>query len=181
VSDFDGLDVLAGPVMIAALLLVIGSAMKVRKPGDTARALAAVGIGVSPTVVRVGAIFECLVGVGVLLVASPIFVAILALSYLAFSGFVVQALRADSPISTCGCFGKIDTPPSRVHVVIDTVIALMAGAVAIAGTDVSLPTIIPDQPLAGAPFLMLVVIGTGLVFLAFTSLPLTLGAVRGMR
>jgi len=90
----------------------------------------------------------------------------------------VLALRADAPISSCGCFGKIDTPPSLVHVVLDAAVALMAGAVAIAGTDVSMPTVLPDQPLLGLPFVLLVVVGTGLVLLAFTSLPRALAAAR---
>ena len=35
-----------------------------------------------------------------------------------------------------------------------------------------------DQPLLGIPFVILVVIGLSLVFLAFTSLPKTMAAVR---
>lgn len=173
--------VLAGPLAIAALLLVVGGFAKVASPGDTARALHAVGVRAPFGWVRTGAALEVVVGVGLLLVASPIFAALVALSYLAFTAFVVQALRADSPLSTCGCFGSIDTPPSRVHLVIDVLVAVSAATVAITGTDVSLPTILPDQPMAGVPFLMLVVIGTGLVFLAFSSLPRTLATVREMQ
>ena len=169
--------VLAGPLAIAALLLVAGSIAKVRAPLDTARALQGVGINATAAMVRVGAAVEVVVGVLVLLVASPVGVALLAVSYLAFAGFVVRALRADAPISSCGCFGKIDTPPSRVHVIVDAAIAVAAGAVAVSGADVSLPAVLPDQPLLGIPFLLLVGVGTGLVFLAFTSLPRTLAVV----
>ncbi|MET0920532.1 MAG: MauE/DoxX family redox-associated membrane protein, partial [Acidimicrobiia bacterium] len=165
----------------AALLLVVGGLAKVRSPGDTARALHAVGIRAPFWAVRGGAALECAVGLGLLLVASPVFAALAALSYLAFTAFVVQALRVHSPLSTCGCFGAIDTPPSRVHVVIDVLVAISAATVAVVGTDVSLPTVLPDQPMAGVPFLMLVAIGTGLVFLAFSSLPRTLAAVREMQ
>ena len=172
---------LAGPLAIAAVLLIVGGIAKARTPGDTARALDAVGIPASARVVRAGAVVEVLVGAGALLVPSPVFAALVAVSYLAFAAFVIQALRAGSPISSCGCFGKIDTPPSRVHVVIDGAVAVLAAVVAIAGTDVSMPTILPDQPLVGIPFAMLVGIGSGLVFLAFTSLPRTFAAIRGMQ
>ncbi|HEX5585769.1 MAG TPA: MauE/DoxX family redox-associated membrane protein, partial [Acidimicrobiia bacterium] len=121
-----------------------------------------------------------LLGVGALLVGSPVLVALVAASYALFSAFVVRALRAGTPISSCGCFGKIDTPPSRVHVAVDTLLAVAGAAVAISGTDVSLPAVLPEQPLVGVPFVMLVVIGAGLVFLAFTSLPRTLAAVQEM-
>ncbi len=175
------MNALAGPLAIAAVLLMVGGVAKARTPGDTARALHAVGISMPFWLVRAGAVFECLVGIGLLLVASPLFAALVALSYLAFTVFVVRALRAGSPISTCGCFGTIDTPPSRVHVVIDGLVAIVAAAAAIVGTDVSLPTVLPQQPMAGVPFVMLVVIGSGLVFLAFSSLPRTFAAVREMQ
>ena len=60
------------------------------------------------------------------LVGGPVFAALVAVSYLAFAGFVVVALRSGAPISSCGCFGKVDTPPSLVHVVIDLVLAAVA-------------------------------------------------------
>ena len=170
----------AGPLAIAALLLVVGGIAKARTPTDTARALQAVGIPGSTTLVRVIAVLEALLGAAALLVGSPVLVALVAASYALFAAFVVRALRAGTPISSCGCFGKIDTPPSRVHVVVDGLLAVAGAAVAISGTDVSLPAILPEQPLVGIPFVMLVVIGAGLVFLAFTSLPRTLAAVQEM-
>ncbi len=105
------------------------------------------------------------------------FAALVAASYLAFAGFVLVALRTRAPISSCGCFGKVDTPPSVVHVVIDLAAAAVAIGAAIVG-DVALPDVLGDQPLLGLPFLLLVVIGSSLVFLAFTSLPKTMAVVR---
>ena len=54
------------------------------------------------------------------------FAALVAVSYLAFAGFVIVALRSGAPISSCGCFGKVDTPPSVVHVVLDVAFAGVA-------------------------------------------------------
>jgi hypothetical protein len=169
---------LSGPIAIAAVLLVAGGGAKAWRPSDTARALHMVGIRVPPGAVRAGAVAEVVIGVGALVVPGPVFPALVALSYLGFAVFVVQALRSGAPISSCGCFGKVDTPPSRVHVVLDGLVVAAAAVVAVGGTDVSLPTILPDQPLAGVPFVMLVAVGAGLVFVAFTSLPRTLAAAR---
>jgi len=173
--------VLAGPFAIAAALLAIGGAAKAARPRDTAQALTAVGVrvrGVPMRVfVRVGGAVELVIGVGALVTGHAAFAALVAASYLLFAAFVVVALRSGSPISSCGCFGKVDTPPSTVHVVIDVVFAVVAAAAAIVG-DVALPDVVADQPLLGVPFLFLVVIGLSLVYLAFTSLPKTMAAVR---
>jgi hypothetical protein len=174
--------VLAGPFAIAAVLLAVGGALKATRPRDTAQALTAVGLRFpayfsARTAVRVGGAVEAVIGVGALLVGGPVLAALLAVSYVAFAGFVVIALRSGAPISSCGCFGKVDTPPSVVHVVLDTAFAGVAVAAAFVG-GVALPDVLDDQPLLGLPFLLLLVIGCSLVFVAFTSLPKTMAAVR---
>jgi hypothetical protein len=173
--------VLAGPFTIAAALLAFGGAHKALRPRDTAQALTAVGVRVpgvpAHILVRAGGAAEVVVGVGALVTGGAVFAALVAASYALFAGFVVVALRADTPISSCGCFGKVDTPPSAVHVVLDLGFAGVAAAAAFTG-GVALPDVLADQPLAGVPFVMLVVIGCSLVFLAFTALPKTMAAVR---
>ncbi len=126
---------------------------------------------------RIGGAIEVVIGVAALLVGGPVLCALVAASYVAFTGFVVVALRTGAPISSCGCFGKADTPPSIVHVVLDLLFAGVATAAAVTG-DVALPDVLRDQPLAGIPFLMLLAIGCALVFLAFSALPKTMAAVR---
>jgi len=174
--------VLAGPFAIAAVLLAVGGAAKAVRPRDTAQALTAVGIRFprflpGRVVVRVGGAVEAVIGAAALVVGGPVLCALVAVSYFAFAGFVLVALRTGAPISSCGCFGKIDTPPSIVHVVLDLAFAGVAAAAAVVG-DVALPDVLGDQPLLGIPFLMLLVIGCSLVFLAFTSLPKTMAVVR---
>jgi hypothetical protein len=173
---------LAGPFAIAAVLLALGGALKAARPHDTAEALVAVGMRFSRLMpariaVRVGGAVEAVVGAAALLVGGPVLCALVALSYLAFAGFVMVALRSGAPISSCGCFGKVDTPPSVVHVVLDLAFAGVAAAAAVTG-DVALPDVLADQPLAGVPFGLLLAIGCSLVFLVFTALPKTMAAVR---
>jgi choline-glycine betaine transporter len=112
------------------------------------------------------------------LTGNPVASALVAASYLVFAGFVIVALRRGTAIASCGCFGKVDTPPSVVHVALDVCFAGVAVAVACTG-DVALREVLHAQPLAGVPFVLLLVVGVYLVFLAFTALPKTMAAVRG--
>jgi hypothetical protein len=177
--------VLAGPFVIAAALLVIGGALKVVRPGDTAHALTAVFELHLPSfvkprrLVQLGGAVEVVVGVGALLTGGPAFAGLVAISYLVFAGFVLVALRSGRPISSCGCFGKVDTPPSVAHVVIDLAAAGVAAAAVFTG-GVALPDTVADQPLFGVPFLLLSAIGLYLVFLSITAFPKTMAAVRAV-
>jgi hypothetical protein len=115
------------------VLLVVGGAAKVADPSRTAGALAALGLPSSPGLVRAGALAELLLGAAALVVGGRGLALLVAASYLGFALFVMAALRAKTPIGTCGCFGQADTPPKPVHVTVDAVLA--AGAVAAAATD----------------------------------------------
>jgi len=175
------MSVLAGPFVIAGALIALGGAFKAIDPADTAYALRALGLPHAALLVRTGGVAELVIGVGALVVGGPVFAALVALSYLAFAGFVVLALRSGSPISSCGCFGKVDTPPSPVHLVIDLLAAGIATTVALAGDVVALPDVLADQPMLGVPFVILAVTGVYVVFLSFTALPKTLAAARVVR
>jgi hypothetical protein len=176
------MSVLAGPFTIACLLLVVGGLAKAIRPGDTAHALRAVGFQVSRRTaragVRVGGAVEAVIGAAALLTGSWWVVALVALSYVGFATFVVHALRSGAPISSCGCFGKVDTPPSIVHVVLDVAFATVAAAAV--AHDVALPDVLSDQPLAGVPFAFLSMLGCCLVVVAFTVLPKTSAAAGRM-
>jgi hypothetical protein len=117
----------------AALLLVAAGAAKVVDPSRTAGALAALGWPSSPALVRAGAMAETVLGAAALVVGGRALALLVAASYLGFALFVMAALRAKTPIGTCGCFGRADTPPRPGHVTIDALLA--GGAVAAAATD----------------------------------------------
>jgi hypothetical protein len=167
--------VLAGPFAIAAILLSVGGALKAVRPRDTAQALVAVGMRfprflTARTAVRLGGALEAVVGVGALLTGGAVFAVLLAVSYLGFAVFVAVALRRGAPISSCGCFGKVDTPPSVVHLVLNVGAIVTATAVAL-GPGGGIGEVLADQDLLGLPFLLLVAIATYAAFLALTVLP----------
>jgi hypothetical protein len=176
------MSVLAGPFAIAATVLALGGVLKALEPADTASAMTALGLPSGRALVRVGGAFEAIVAIGALVTGNRVLVAIVAASYLVFAVVVTVALRSGRPISSCGCFGKVDTPPSLIHVGIDLAAAgAAAGAAVVGASAINLPDVVADQPLAGIPFLLLVAIGVALVFLALTALPKTLAAARAIR
>ena len=134
----------------AALLLLAAGAAKVADPTTTAGALAALGWPSSPGLVRTGAAGEALLGAAALVVGGPVLAALVAASYLGFVAFVVAALRAGTPLSSCGCFGRADTPPHPGHVVVDAALAAGALAAAIAGADPVADAGLPEVAVAVA-------------------------------
>lgn len=120
---------IAGLLAGAALLLVVAGATKVVDPSRLAGALATLGWPSSGVLVRAGALAETVLGLAALVVGGRPLALLVAASYLGFALFVMAALRAGTPLATCGCFGQADTPPSSGHVLVD---ALLAGAAVLA-------------------------------------------------
>jgi Methylamine utilisation protein MauE len=178
---------LIGLFLIAAALLVCAGIAKALRPADTARALPellprratpALTFSRSVALVRAGATLEALVGIAALLMPGPVTAALVALSYATFGGVVLLARRRSGVLATCGCFGRPDTPPTLVHLVLNLVFAASATAVAcstpFAGTLVNR---LAGQPWSGAPLLFVCAVGTWLSALAMSSL----GALEGSR
>jgi hypothetical protein len=135
--------VASGLLGAASVLLLAAGASKVVDPTRTAGALAALGWPSSPLLVRIGAGAEAALGALGLAVGGPVVGTLVALSFAAFAVFVARALRAGTPVGTCGCFGQADTPPRPLHVAVD--LALAAGAAVAAAAD---PAPLLDAPAA---------------------------------
>jgi hypothetical protein len=153
------------PYLAASLLLVAAGVAKARDPLSLVRALRAAGLHVRAPLlarwVRVGAALEA--GLGVVAVARPtaILAVAVAASYAGFTVFVLRALRQGSPLASCGCFGKIDTPPTTGHA---WTTALLAVAAALVATG---PTTRP-----GVPLLVVSAVLAYLSYVALAVLPL---------
>jgi hypothetical protein len=160
----------AGPFLVAALLLTVAGALKAFDPATTAGALRRAGLPGSPLAVRIGGAVEVVVGVSAIVTGAPLAAALVAVSYLLFTAFVVSALARHLPVGSCGCFGKIDTPPSVIHVVLNLGAVVAATAVAL-GPGGGIGEVLADQELLGLPFLVLVGTATYAAFLALTVLP----------
>lgn len=128
--------VLAVPYVAAAALLVLAGVPKVRDPGDLVRAVRSVGLPLGRGAVRAFAVAEVVVGVVALVAPGPVTAGMLAMTYAVFTAFVVLALSRGGVLSSCGCFGRADTPPTRAHAVVTggatSVALVVAGTVPVA-------------------------------------------------
>jgi hypothetical protein len=166
-----------GPFSAAAVLLAGAGALKAFRPLPTARALAEMGLPGRPelvsVLVRLGGVAEAGVGIAALLSAGPalrILAAVVAASYAGFAAVVVLALTKGTALSSCGCLGATDTPPTVAHVVVDAGAALTGVAVALRPGG-GLRGVIVHQPLAGVPLALLVALAVYLAWVALTALP----------
>jgi hypothetical protein len=178
---------LIGLYLIAAGLLVVAGVAKAARPDDTARAMAALlpgspSLAVVRGVVRIGALVEAALGTAALAFPRPATAALVALSYACFSGVVIDARRRGGPLATCACFGRADTPPTVLHLVIDLGLATVAVVVALrAPAHGTLVTQLAHQPWAGFPLLFVSAVGLWLTALALSALAALTAAQRLVR
>ena len=172
------MSVFVGPFAIAACLLGIAGIAKAAQPAATAGALAALRLPHRRWMVRAGGLAEALLASAALATGNEILAILVALSYAGFALFVAAALSRGTPLSSCGCFGKIDTPPHPMHIALDLLAAAAAIGVAAHG-GTSIRAVFAEQPMAGVPFALLVMIGVAAAGLCMTALPRTLAVARG--
>ena len=165
---------LAGPFIVTAALLGAGGASKVVRPATTAGAMKQMGLPASTTAVRIGAAAELAVATAAIVDGSRPFAALVAASYLAFAVFVLAALRRNVPLSSCGCFGVEDTPPTAVHLGLNLAAAATAGAVALGLADGGGLAAVADMDaslLLRAAFVVSTATATWFAYVALTQLP----------
>lgn len=121
-------------------------------------ALRALGLSFGPEVVRVAAAMELFLGALALSVSSPVIAGLVALSYVVFLVILVVALVRRLPIDSCGCLGRLETPPSWRHVVV-LGLALLGSVGAMSDQDPALLERVTDDGAAGVALLVLVVVG----------------------
>ena len=159
-----------GPFAIAALLLVIAGVLKALRPHDTAVALQMMRLPVSDTPVRAGGLAEALLGVAALVTVDAVIAALVAISYAGFCCFVVCALVRRLPIASCGCFGRVETPPSRLHVAIGLGACAAAIGMALDAAVSPLEVVTQHFPVSAA-YVLLVVVGVFTSFALLAALP----------
>ena len=158
----------------AAVLLLVAGVAKLARPADGFAGL--VGFRARPFLVRILGGGEVVAGAGALWLGGPVAASAVGLLYAAFALAVLRALLTGA--ESCGCFGRLDAPPSRVHVLGN--LALAGVSFVAAGADVApVQTIvqsISDRPAYGAALALEIVLMAGLGLVAFTALPEALGA-----
>jgi hypothetical protein len=168
-------EALAGPFLASAGLLVVAGAGKLRDPLPLARALRLAGLPVGVPAVRAGAACRgpARPGRGAdrrrprrrrgRPVLRP-----------------VHRVRAARPaswraLSSCGCFGTADTPPTWTHVAVTGALALAATAVAVRPLG-PLPELLAGAPGTGLPLLVATAAVAVTAYVVLAVLPLLAAA-----
>ena len=157
----------------AAVLLVVAGAAKLSRPAPGVADL--LGFRAPTPLVRLVGASEAAVGTAALLVGGPAAWA-MGLLYASFAVIVLRAVLVKA--GSCGCFGRLDAPPSRVHVLGNLALAAVSFAAAGTGTAPvqAIARSISDRPAVGAALAVEIVLMAGLGLVAFTALPEALGA-----
>jgi hypothetical protein len=160
----------------AALLVVTGFA-KIVRPAPTVTALRGVGLSrVGPRTVRALSAAEIAVGVAALSVGGRVAAAAVATTYLAFTAFLLRALRR--PLASCGCAGAADTPPTTAHLAMTVMYVVVAVTATVRGGGDGLAGLADSSLPRGAAALALVALTTWLAWAVLTVAPRLLVPAR---
>lgn len=154
-----------GAAVFSVLLILTGIA-KLRRPGDTSRALAALGFPNHRSTGFMIGLVEIGVGGAALMTGSRVALFGQGVLYASFAVWIGVALARDLPIASCGCLGTDDTPPYWGHLTLDIAAVVLSVAAAFtvssplfAGTTIEL---VGTTLLVGVgSFLAWLVIGPG--------------------
>lgn len=158
--------------VIAVGLLAVAGVAKVLSPVSTVGALRALGLPAGSASVRLLGVGEVAVAIGAAVWPSAVGAA--GLAYIGFVVFTVVAARRDTPLRSCGCFGRNETPSSPLHRVFNVVAAGALAVLAATGTPI-LPAL-DGLELVG--FVTVAGLGVHAAYLMLAVLPETLAAAR---
>ena len=149
-------------VVVASSLLAVSGALKLRHPESVEPLLTVLHV---PWWLRRGravGLIELTIAVGaVITTARPVLIAEAA-AFGCFALVIGYVLAARIPLTTCGCAGARDTPPSILHVGIDLA-AAGAATLAVFVRPEPLATMWPRLELFGVPTVIGVAAAAGLL------------------
>lgn len=168
------MDVVVVLHVAAALLLIVAGLAKILRPAPTAELLTSFGLPEVPAAVAVIGVVESVVGILALAVGGPLWAAATGTLYVGFIIVVGRALATGA--RSCGCFGRIDSPPSVLHLIGNAGFAVVSFVAAAGRTPAQ---VMADQPAGGVGFVLGAGVVAGLALVAFTAVPEALAARRG--
>lgn len=151
---------------VTALVMVVAGVSKLQEPLPTGSTLGALGLPGGVGAARAVGAAEVALAMGALVVGGPWFAAGVAVLYLAFASVVAAARRRGLP--SCGCFGARSAPPGPVHVVVNSVSAVVAAVAAVTG-PVPVADGLWSLGAAGVVVAALVLLGAALVVIVDTA------------
>ncbi|HYL51063.1 MAG TPA: MauE/DoxX family redox-associated membrane protein [Acidimicrobiia bacterium] len=156
----------SGPFLAACALLAWSGGAKIVRPGSTSTAARAVGLPSSTAAVRAFGAVE----LGAACAGAAVGHAAALLVACVYAGLALVAVRLlrRAPAAPCGCLGASAAPVSRAHVALNIAAVLLAVAASSGGAPLAGITALP---LAGVPFVVLVLCAARLAALTIDMLP----------
>lgn len=165
----------------AAVLLILAGAVKVSRPTTAADLMQDLGapargpLAGARLAVVLG-VFEIALGIGALVLEVSALAVVVGGLYVAFALTVLRAMAVGA--ESCGCFGRIEAPPSWYHVVGNVVLAAAAFVAAVGSSPID---VMAEQPAGGLGFVVMVGVLAGLALIVFTALPEAMAARKSQR
>ena len=162
--------VLVGAYSIAASVLVVSGVWKIARPAGITRAISTLGFAAPRFSGRMLGVVEASVG-GFGLLGSGVIPSVLVAG--AYGLFVVAViiLMRRGDVSSCGCFGEVESPPSAFHLAFNLNAMLVAFGHAAVGGWEGLGPFARETPASGVPFLAFIIIGSASSIAMLTMVP----------
>ncbi len=158
---------LTPPMLVAAGVLCLAGALKLRSPAPAVRALSILGLHAAPIFVRSFAAVEIALGGWAMLGAGRAAAAAIACIY---GIFAVVALLLARRQASCGCFGEDRTPASALQSLLSAAFAGVALAAALNGAH-GLSWVVGHGPAAAGTLLVGIAGAVYATAIAYTELP----------
>jgi hypothetical protein len=113
---------------VAALVLIVAGAAKLRAPAPAAAAVRELGLPAAALPIRTLAMGEIALGVWALVAPTSVAAIALACCYAAFAALAL--LLAGRRVG-CGCFGEGNFPASRAQALLSALLAVVSAAAAV--------------------------------------------------
>ena len=169
--------VIGGPFAVVAGVLAVSGVLKLADPAPATQSWRVLPTRLRPAAGVVVAGAEVALAMLALTVTQRGIALAMGLLYGMFAALSVRRLRTRGTAS-CGCFGRLATPPSWLHVASNVLSAGVASLAAIAGTP-PLTKILATQSVGqGVLTLSLAALAAGLAIATVTTLPATRAAAR---
>lgn len=167
---------LAAPLYIATGVLIVAGLAKSLHPSATAGALRELSVPSPLLAARVLGVAEVIIGVAAIATGHWLTWAGVGAGYLGFTIFAVWALRDQSRIGSCGCFGREDTPVTPGHLAFNAAAATVAAFAVFDPVELSSFDGSPFEAVLAA---LLIAAGVWLSVIGLTVLPRTLVLASG--
>lgn len=162
---------------IAAVLLVLAGAAKLRRPDADALALA--GLPSSAVLARALGAGEVALGIVTVLTSQPLAAVGVAAAYTGFAVVSLRMLRAGR--ASCGCFGETSAPMTGLHVAVNALLGLGAAVAAGAGLAGAGQPPLPEDPWTWLLLAASCVLGAVLVRMVLVLLPALADGLERLR